>query len=245
MRWHTGLNQLHAVCTELYDTVDDARRLADQSGLERARINFQGSTANIWHSMLLEAERCRGVPALIDAIYADYPNYAPLQAAHQRYSQTRAPSVALQTRDGEEAALADDLDDATTRRISDEAAVAPSILGHLQRVTQRFNLPSTLPIYQLESDSAVRRYLRVGRNRVCNTLVLADRSVSREHALLAQTAGQLYLRDNASTLGTFLNWRRLHDDEELLVHNGDLIGFGAIVYEFVAGNERGNQAAAM
>jgi pSer/pThr/pTyr-binding forkhead associated (FHA) protein len=63
-------------------------------------------------------------------------------------------------------------------------------------------------------------------------VVINDKSISREHAVIVQRAGRLYLRDNGSTSGTFLNWKRLNAGEELLLRHNDLISFGQIVYEF-------------
>ena len=60
---------------------------------------------------------------------------------------------------------------------------------------------------------------------------------SREHAVIVQKEGRLYLRDNASTAGTFLNWKRLQAGEELLLRHNDIVSFGEIVYEFRAQGE--------
>ena len=58
-----------------------------------------------------------------------------------------------------------------------------------------------------------------------------DPRVSREHAVLIQRDEQLYLRDNGSSAGTFLNWKRLNPGEELLLRHNDLISFGEVAYE--------------
>ena len=251
MSWHINLNQLHSILVDLYDTVDDARRLADQSGLERSRINFQGSTNNVWHNVLLEAARCHQIHTLIACVDEEYPAHAPLrEAMNQIHHSSQPPALPLspgaenQNGTTETADPDDDLDEVATRRYGVEGIAQPT-LGHLARITQNYTLPQTLPIYQLESGCRKPRYLRIGRHRTNNTLVLRDQSVSREHALFAQNAGKLYLRDNGSSLGTYLNWRRLETDEELLVRSGDLISFGKIVYEFIAADATMQGSVAM
>ena len=76
------------------------------------------------------------------------------------------------------------------------------------------------------------RHIHVGRHSKNNTVVINDKAISREHAVLIQKEGRIYLRDNASSAGTYLNWRRLQPGEELLLRHNDLIGFGEICYEF-------------
>ena len=56
-----------------------------------------------------------------------------------------------------------------------------------------------------------------------------------QHALIVQKEGRLYLRDNASSAGTYLNWRRLQPGEELLLRHVDIVGFGAVLYKFHLG----------
>jgi hypothetical protein len=109
-----------------------------------------------------------------------------------------------------------------------QAAQRP-IIGYLVRVTDSPNLPKELPIYGLPGEN---RQIHVGRHTQHNTVVINDKSISREHAVLVQKNGRLYLRDNASSAGTFLNWARLNAGEELLLRHNDLISFGEIVYEF-------------
>lgn len=134
----------------------------------------------------------------------------------------------------------DDEAEATMRppRMEDEEAtyrvqeVEQPVIGYLVRATSDPNLPKELPIYGLNPAPGEVRQIHIGRHSKHNTVVINDKSVSREHAVIVQREGRLYLRDNASTSGTFLNWKRLNPGEELLLRHNDLLSFGQIVYEF-------------
>jgi hypothetical protein len=140
----------------------------------------------------------------------------------------------------------DDYDEATVvpLRFSDDEAtyrlretIDMPLLGVLVRVTNDPNLPQQLPVYGLNPGPGEARQIHIGRHSKNNTVVINDKSVSREHAVIIQKDGRLYLRDNASTAGTYLNWRQLKPGEELLLRHNDLISFGEIVYEFRAKGE--------
>ena len=134
----------------------------------------------------------------------------------------------------------EDENEATIRplRMEDEEAtyraqeVEQPVIGYLVRATSEPNLPKELPIYGLNPAPGEVRQIHIGRHSKHNTVVINDKSISREHAVIVQRAGRLYLRDNGSTSGTFLNWKRLNAGEELLLRHNDLISFGQIVYEF-------------
>ena len=121
-------------------------------------------------------------------------------------------------------------DDEATYRLRD--AIDLPLLGILVRVTNDPNLPQQMPVYGLNPGPGEARQIHIGRHSKNNTVVINDKSISREHAVMIQKDGRLYLRDNASTAGTFLNWRRLKPGEELLLRHNDLISFGEIAYEF-------------
>jgi hypothetical protein len=123
-------------------------------------------------------------------------------------------------------------DDDATYRLSDD--VEQPVIGTLLRVTNNPTLPQELSIFGLAAGQRGERRTHVGRHSKNNTVVINDKSVSREHAVIVHKEGRLYLRDNASTAGTFLNWRRLKPGEELLLRHNDLLSFGGIVYEFRA-----------
>ena len=120
-------------------------------------------------------------------------------------------------------------DDEATYRVQD---VEQPVIGFLVRATSDPNLPKELPVYGLNPAAGEVRQIHIGRHSKHNTVVINDKSISREHAVIVQRSGRLYLRDNGSTSGTFLNWKRLNPGEELLLRHNDLISFGQIVYEF-------------
>jgi len=112
--------------------------------------------------------------------------------------------------------------------------VARFVVGYLVRTTGEPNLPKELPIYGFDpkTTGGGPQQTYIGRHSQHNTIVINDKRVSREHAVIIQRDGRLYLRDNASTAGTFLNWKQLTPGDELLLRHNDLIGFGQIAYEF-------------
>ena len=64
----------------------------------------------------------------------------------------------------------------------------------------------------------------MGRGLDCE-VVVSDRGVSRNHAVLVRPEAGYHLRDLCSTNGTFLNDERI-DDRDHLLRNSDTIGFG-------------------
>ena len=70
---------------------------------------------------------------------------------------------------------------------------------------------------------------RVGRSTDCD-IVLADPSVSRNHALLDVRSKALYVRDTGSTNGTYVNGTRV---EESALRAGDVVAFGKSLLEVV------------
>jgi pSer/pThr/pTyr-binding forkhead associated (FHA) protein len=69
-----------------------------------------------------------------------------------------------------------------------------------------------------------------------NSLVIAQDTVSAEHALVEFRNGTFFLRDLRSANGTFLNGRRFSDTEairETALKHGDRIRFDAYEFEFV------------
>lgn len=126
-------------------------------------------------------------------------------------------------------------DEDATYRLSDKIEVP--IIGNLMRVTRDPRLPQKLSVYGLHSGYGGERQIYIGRHSQNNTIIINDKSVSREHAVIVQKSGRLYIRDNASTAGTYLNGKRLEAGEELLLRNNDLLSFGEIVYEFRAQGE--------
>lgn len=106
------------------------------------------------------------------------------------------------------------------------------IVGYLVRVTSEPRLPAKLTIYGTSSLFSAECQIAIGRHRKHNTVVISDKSVSREHAVIVRRAEQLFIRDKGSSAGTLLNWKRLASDEELPLRHNDILAFGETVYEF-------------
>ncbi|MEZ4661403.1 MAG: FHA domain-containing protein [Caldilineaceae bacterium] len=130
-------------------------------------------------------------------------------------------------------------DDEATYRVRE---VERPLIGRLVRATSDPNLPRELPIYSLIPASGERRQIHIGRHSKNNTVVINDPRVSREHAVMIQRDDRLYLRDNGSSAGTFLNWKRLNPGEELLLRHNDLISFGEVAYELQLQSEKSNSS---
>ena len=109
--------------------------------------------------------------------------------------------------------------------------VERQIVGHLVRVTSETRFPAKLALLGAPSMSSGECEIAIGRHSKHNTVVIGDRSVSRKHAIIVQRGEQLFVRDNASTAGTLLNWKRLNMGDELLLCHQDILSLGEAVYE--------------
>lgn len=76
----------------------------------------------------------------------------------------------------------------------------------------------------------------VGRNPAGSTHVVADQSVSREHARLYVEGGTLYVEDLGSTNGTALNGRALAAGQRAAVGDGDSLIFGSVRLQVAIGS---------
>jgi len=75
--------------------------------------------------------------------------------------------------------------------------------------------------------------LTIGRAQNCD-IVLRLAFISKVHAhLFTQAEGNLVLRDNNASNGTFVNHRRLEPSASVGVEMGDVLGFGFIDLELV------------
>jgi len=73
---------------------------------------------------------------------------------------------------------------------------------------------------------------RVGRNP-SNDIVIPDDTVSSFHATLEQRDGYFHLEDHRSTNGTFLNGRRLRENQPVPLKSGDRIDFAHFEFRFL------------
>lgn len=127
---------------------------------------------------------------------------------------------------------------AQTQLFDDEATCllpfdnGPQLFGRLIRVTSEVRFPAELPLRTTSGHLSEETHISIGRHSKQNEVVIRDTSVSRRHAILIQRGEQFYLRDNQSTAGTLINWKRITTDSEAPVQDKDILSFGEAVYEF-------------
>jgi len=72
----------------------------------------------------------------------------------------------------------------------------------------------------------------IGRSQ-SNILRFIDRRVSRVHAVIIRSSRAFYIRDERSSLGTYLNGRRIPPNKNILLKGGDRIEIGdSQIFEF-------------
>lgn len=85
----TILTKLRNVLARLFPDETSIRRIVDDAGLERQKIDFGSSAINVWHSVLMEAEKVDRVDALLRVVESEYGNNREFQAACQAYRQSQ------------------------------------------------------------------------------------------------------------------------------------------------------------
>lgn len=88
-----------------------------------------------------------------------------------------------------------------------------------------------LDSYTFQVNSLQREYT-IGRAGDCDMQVSFPYSnafgISRHHCVLVNEENGLYLRDDSSSKGTFVDGRRLSDGELVLLTQGSLVGLGEV-----------------
>ncbi|HRW10345.1 MAG TPA: effector-associated domain EAD1-containing protein [Caldilineaceae bacterium] len=87
-----ALTTLRRILANLYPEESSIRRVATDAEIATARVNFQGSTLNIWHEVLTEAQKSARLDALLDVVHAEYRANTDFQAFYQRHRQPNAPA---------------------------------------------------------------------------------------------------------------------------------------------------------
>jgi LPXTG-motif cell wall-anchored protein len=105
-------------------------------------------------------------------------------------------------------------------------AGAEDAAAYLVALETSLRLPQKVPLH-------AGRVSRLGRDRHANTVLLNDISISRRHATISGRGPDFYIRDEASRGGTFVNRRRLHKDQKVLLHHDDIVQFYTFTYQFV------------
>jgi diguanylate cyclase (GGDEF)-like protein len=96
-------------------------------------------------------------------------------------------------------------------------------------------------LVQIYGPSLGRKYTlgqetSIGRDETC-TIPLDLETVSRRHCLLSERDGNVYVRDEGSTNGTWLNGVQIPQESPL--RSGDLIKVGAAIFKYLAADEQG------
>lgn len=79
------------------------------------------------------------------------------------------------------------------------------------------------------------RLIHIGRDAAKNDVVIAEDTVSSQHALIEIRDGTFYLRDLRSANGSFINGKKMSDPDairESALKHGDRIRFDAFEFEF-------------
>lgn len=95
MPWHPTLTELRTILATLYPTVEDARRVVADAGLDALRIGFDAKAINNWQQILEEALRSNQVDALLHAAHNEYPENTDLAHAEQAYRAVEEQTVLL------------------------------------------------------------------------------------------------------------------------------------------------------
>lgn len=80
---------------------------------------------------------------------------------------------------------------------------------------------------------SVENTLSIGRGND-NDVVLGSKSVSRNHALLTVSEGQLHLKDLESSNGTFINDERIESNQSKPLNAHDTVSFANFAFQVVA-----------
>ncbi|GIV77705.1 MAG: hypothetical protein KatS3mg050_2099 [Litorilinea sp.] len=100
MPWDTNLINLRDMLAGLYWDVGEARRVAQEAGLNVLQISFQPKPINNWHNILTEAMNQGGdaIQAIIDVARKEYPRNEQLLDLAQRHalSAVRGPDIATE-----------------------------------------------------------------------------------------------------------------------------------------------------
>ena len=91
------LRQLRTTLANLYPYEADARRIAQDAGLEITSLRLGDSAINDWHSILSEAEKRDKIQALVESAQEEYPANQSLSEAYQAYmAVTKIDNSAIQ-----------------------------------------------------------------------------------------------------------------------------------------------------
>ena len=68
MTKNQAINELRSILANLYEDLDDSKRIAHSAELNLAIIKFGGSATNNWYNIIAEAEKSNKIAALLKAM---------------------------------------------------------------------------------------------------------------------------------------------------------------------------------
>lgn len=87
-----ALQSLRTILSSLYETEVDARRIAQDAGLDIRQVNFSTKPLNFWQHVLVEAHKQAKVKALVASAGFEYPAKSEaLRQAYQAYASSPQP----------------------------------------------------------------------------------------------------------------------------------------------------------
>jgi hypothetical protein len=113
-----------------------------------------------------------------------------------------------------------------SRQISPQSTPVATITKPISLELHPANPESPWPILKL---SPSQKEARIGREPTCD-FVLAEATVSSQHARIYESSAGLQLRDNHSTNGTRVNGEKIAPENLVTLRDGDRVAFGKIEY---------------
>jgi pSer/pThr/pTyr-binding forkhead associated (FHA) protein/Mg-chelatase subunit ChlD len=111
-------------------------------------------------------------------------------------------------------------------------------------VLQDVGLHTSLPVSTINKPSFRIGNLKRPKWNITNDIVIPYPTVSRMHAEISFHDDKFLLRDLRSKNHTFLNGKRLQDDEALELHHGDSLRFDAYEFLFLSGDKQASLSSA-
>lgn len=91
------LVKLRNVLAMLYSDQSSIRRLVADADMHAAHIDLMGSSVNVWHSVLLEAQKAEKLDALLAVVEDDYGTNSALQQVITRYRELTGDNTQLES----------------------------------------------------------------------------------------------------------------------------------------------------
>lgn len=185
------LTELRDVLVALYPSPRNAQRVARDAGLDGERIPRAGAAVDVWHAVLLEAERSGKAEQLEEMTLLEYGNHPPLKAAwdalrgaRSRRSWTSDPPPAA----GEESEqVMEDVFQRAVRLRPEQIDVFGSLLGVSREKLSTRNASTTARVAEILREAEKRGS---GADRISNALAKVSGSLG--HPLARSVSGGSY-----------------------------------------------------